>query len=66
MAKTIEDVVAEAEIRDVHLRYCRANDRRDAELMRGCFHPDAVTSCTRTWMSRSSWPWAHTSSADTL
>lgn len=42
MAKTIEDVVAESEIRDVHLRYCRANDRRDAELMRGCFHPDAV------------------------
>jgi hypothetical protein len=42
MAKTIEDVVAEAEIRDVHLRYCRANDRRDEALMRDCFHPDAV------------------------
>jgi hypothetical protein len=24
------------------LRYCRANDRRDEELMRSCFHPDAV------------------------
>lgn len=42
MGKTIEDVVAEAAIRDVHIRYCRANDRRDEELMRSCFHPDAV------------------------
>lgn len=42
MPKTIEDVLAEAEIKDVHLRYCRANDRRDEELMRNCFHPDAV------------------------
>jgi hypothetical protein len=42
MAKTIEDVIAESEIKDVHLRYCRANDRRDEELMRSCFHPDAV------------------------
>lgn len=42
MPKTIEDLLAEAEIRDVHLRYCRANDRRDEELMRSCFHPDAV------------------------
>src|SRR5262245_28189410 len=42
MPKTVEILLAEAEIRDVHLRYCRANDRRDEELMRGCFHPDAV------------------------
>jgi hypothetical protein len=42
MAKTIDDVIAESEIKDVHLRYCRANDRLDAELMRSCFHPDAV------------------------
>ena len=42
MSKTIEDVVAEATIKDVHIRYCRANDRRDEELMRSCFHPDAV------------------------
>ena len=42
MTKTIEDVVAEAAIKDVHIRYCRANDRRDEELMRSCFHPDAV------------------------
>jgi hypothetical protein len=42
MPKTIQDVVAEAEIKEVHLRYCRANDRRDEQLMRSCFHPDAV------------------------
>jgi hypothetical protein len=42
MPKTIEDVIAESEIKDVHLRYCRANDRRDEELMRSCFHADAV------------------------
>ena len=42
MGKTIEDVVAEAAIKDVHIRYCRANDRRDEELMRSCFHPEAV------------------------
>jgi hypothetical protein len=41
MAKTIDALLAEAEIKDVHLRFCRANDRRDEELMRGCFHPDA-------------------------
>lgn len=42
MPKTIDDVIAESEIKDVHLRYCRANDRRDEELMRSCFHADAV------------------------
>lgn len=42
MGKSIDDVVAEAEIRDVHIRYCRANDRRDEDLMRSCFHPGAV------------------------
>jgi hypothetical protein len=40
--KTLDDILVEAEIRDVHLRYCRANDRRDEQLMRACFHPDAV------------------------
>jgi len=38
----MEQVLAEAEIRDVHLRFCRANDRLDEALMRSCFHPDAV------------------------
>src|SRR5690606_16980652 len=31
MTKTMDDVVAEAAIKDVHIRYCRANDRRDEE-----------------------------------
>ncbi|HEX4375691.1 MAG TPA: nuclear transport factor 2 family protein [Steroidobacteraceae bacterium] len=42
MPKTIDDLLAESEIKDLHLRFCRANDRRDEELMRSCFHPDAV------------------------
>ena len=42
MTKTIDELLAEAEIRDVHLRYCRALDRRDEELLRACFHADAV------------------------
>ena len=41
MAKSVDDLLAEAEIRDVHLRYCRGLDRLDRELLRGCFHPDA-------------------------
>jgi len=42
MPATLEDLLAEAQIKDVHIRYCRANDRRDEGLMRSCFHPDAV------------------------
>jgi hypothetical protein len=29
------------EIRQVLVRYCRANDRADEELLRSCYHPDA-------------------------
>jgi hypothetical protein len=43
MGKSIEDVNAEAEIRDVQIRYCRGADRMDFDLMRSCFHPDATT-----------------------
>lgn len=43
MKKTIEDVIAEAAIRDVQMRYCRACDRMDFELLRACFHRDATT-----------------------
>jgi hypothetical protein len=42
MPKTIDDLLAEAQIKDLHINFCRANDRRDEELMRSCFHPDAV------------------------
>jgi SnoaL-like domain len=44
MKKTIEEVVAEAAIKDVQMRYCRACDRADYELLRACFHADATTS----------------------
>jgi hypothetical protein len=43
MRKTIEEVVAEATIKDIQIRYCRACDRMDFELLRSCFHPDATT-----------------------
>lgn len=42
MSRTTDDLLAEAEIRDVQLRYCRAADRKDFELYRTCFHEDAV------------------------
>jgi ketosteroid isomerase-like protein len=31
-----------AAIRDVHLRYCHGVDRRDWDLVRSCYHEDAV------------------------
>ena len=43
MAKMIETLLAEAEIRELQMRYCRGADRMDFELLRGCFHPDATT-----------------------
>src|ERR1700733_167434 len=42
MSRTIDDLLAEADIKDLHVRFCRANDRRDEELMRSLFHADAV------------------------
>lgn len=43
MRKTIEEVLAEAAIKDVQMRYCRACDRMDWDLLRTCFHADATT-----------------------
>ena len=43
MRKTIENLLAEAAIRDVQMRYCRGCDRMDFELLRACFHADATT-----------------------
>jgi 3-phenylpropionate/cinnamic acid dioxygenase small subunit len=40
--KRVEDLIAESEIRDVHLRYCRGVDRMDWDLVRACYHPDAT------------------------
>ncbi len=45
MAKSLEQklqiLVDKDEIRDVMLRYCRAVDRCDRELMKSCYWPDA-------------------------
>jgi hypothetical protein len=49
MAKTIDELLAEAEIKDLHVRFCRANDRLDAELMRSLFHPDAQIDLHKTY-----------------
>ena len=38
---TPDDLVAQQEIRDVLARYTRGIDRRDVELVRGAYHPDA-------------------------
>jgi hypothetical protein len=38
----VERLVAEAAVRDVHSRYCRGIDRMDWDLVRSCYHPDAV------------------------
>ena len=43
MPKTIDDLLAEAAIKDIQIRYCRACDRMDFDLLRSCFHPDATT-----------------------
>jgi len=42
MSKTVDQIIAEAEIRDVQARYCRSADRCDFELYRTCFHEDAT------------------------
>lgn len=38
---TLEDLVAQQEIRDVLIRYTRGIDRVDDELVRSCYWPDA-------------------------
>lgn len=35
-------VVDQQEIADVIYRYCRGIDRRDYDLVRSCYHPDAI------------------------
>jgi hypothetical protein len=34
-------VIDQQEIRDVIYRYCRGIDRRDFDLVRSCYHPEA-------------------------
>jgi hypothetical protein len=38
----IEQLLTRAEITDVLCRYCRGIDRRDFDLVRSCYHPDAA------------------------
>jgi hypothetical protein len=38
----VQQLLDEAAIRRVHLNYCRGIDRRDWELVRSCYHADAV------------------------
>lgn len=42
MTKTMEQLLAEAAIKEVQVRYCRACDRTDFEALRACFHPHAT------------------------
>lgn len=38
----MEDLLAKQEIYDVLCRYCRGIDRLDMDLVRDCYHPDAI------------------------
>lgn len=40
--KAIEELLIKQEIRDVMMRYARGVNRLDTELVRSCFHPDAM------------------------
>jgi ketosteroid isomerase-like protein len=42
MERTLAELLAKDEIRDVLARLARGTDRRDAALIRSCYHPDAV------------------------
>jgi hypothetical protein len=41
-AAGLQTLLDEREIRRVLLRYCRGADRGDVEMIRDCYHPDAV------------------------
>jgi hypothetical protein len=38
----IEEILAKDEIREIIMRLARGTDRRDKDLMRSCYHPDAI------------------------
>lgn len=40
-ATPTQAIVDKSEIHDVVMRYCRAVDRLDEELLRSCYHPDS-------------------------
>jgi ketosteroid isomerase-like protein len=42
MDASLQQLLDESAIRKVHMRYCRGVDRMDFELIRSCYHPDAI------------------------
>jgi hypothetical protein len=42
MQAELKRLIDEAEIRRLHLRYCRGVDRADWDLVRACYHQDAT------------------------
>ena len=38
----LQELLDRRDIEDVVLRYCRGIDRRDRDLVRACYHPDAI------------------------
>ena len=42
MEAALQRLLDEDAIKKVHLRYCRAIDRRDFDLLRSCYHADAI------------------------
>ena len=42
MDEELRRFLDEEAIKKVHMRYCRGVDRMDLELVRSCYHPDAV------------------------
>lgn len=38
----LQELLDKEAIREVIYRFCRGNDRRDGEMMKSCFHPDAT------------------------
>lgn len=38
----VDDLIDHHDIRQTLYRYCRGIDRRDYDLVRGCYHPDAT------------------------
>ena len=42
MEEQLRRLLDEEAIKKVHLRYCRGVDRMDFDLIRSCYHPDAV------------------------
>jgi hypothetical protein len=42
MEPSLQRLLDEEAIKKVHIRYCRGIDRMDWDLIRSCYHPDAI------------------------